>query len=134
MKKWFLLILFAACNSPGDTYSRRYVTSTFGIARESSMTYQLDTETTREFRIRKDGTLLIRIEDQGVTLNLQDFPGPTITTFFDSLEQLPLSLNLPDGTRFVFHGVSFVVGGERYELPEAGGVVRYVHPGQVLPN
>ena len=131
MKKWFLLVLLASCNATGSTYTSISI-NTFPVTSGTRMTSAVGGETTRELIISKEGTLLIRIEDHGVMLNLADFPGPTITTYFDSLDHMPLRMGLPDGTRFAFHGESFEVAGELYELPEGGGVVRYVHPGQVL--
>ncbi len=82
-----------------------------------------------EFRI-KGGTLLVREGDSGVQLDMSDFPGEMITRYFDALDP-PLVFDLPDGTRFVFHGSSFEVGEETYEIEPGSGIVSYSHPGQI---
>jgi len=85
-----------------------------------------------EFRV-KGGILLVREGDSGVQLDLSDFPGDSITRYFDSLDP-PLVFDLPDGTRFVFHGSSFEVGDETYEIEPGSGVVSYVHPGELVTD
>lgn len=137
MKKLILLGLLAACGSTGGTGSRYVaVTQTFpvnsGSTHMTTSTWTLGggTKTNAELRIQ-DGTLLVRFDDCSVQLDMSDFPGDSMTMYSESLE-LPLVLDLPDGTRFVFRGTSFEVGDETYEIEPGAGVVSYAHPGMII--
>jgi hypothetical protein len=84
----------------------------------------------REVRI-DDGVLSIRFENSGVSLDLSEFPGEKITQYFDELEA-PLEFKLPDGTRFVYHGDSFEVDGETYELEPDSGMSSFLRDGLLI--
>lgn len=138
MKKLILLGLLAACGSTGGTGSRYVaVTHNVGGTAEAHMTRtssspSAGTTMEAEYHIQ-DGTLLIRFGDSGVQLDMSDFPGDTITRYFDELE-VPMEFKLPDGTSFIYRGDSIEVGGESYDLPMGVGVVRYVHPGEFITD
>lgn len=134
MKKIIFLCLLAACGSTGGSGSR-FVMVTHPVSgtagshmTHTSWTPSTGTTTEAELHIQ-DETILIRLGDSGVQLDLSDFPGDTITRYFDELE-VPMAFELPDGTSFIYRGDSIEVGGESYDLPMGVGVVRYVHPGK----
>ena len=93
------------------------------------MSTQTGSEVSRELWI-KDGIMRIRFGDSGVELDLSDFPGKTITRYFEDLE-LPLRFKLPDGTPFVYRGDSIEVGTNTYQINQANGIAIYEHPGVI---
>jgi hypothetical protein len=84
----------------------------------------------REFVI-KDERLSIRFEHSGVHINLREFPGDKITRYFNSLEA-PMEFKLPDGTHFIYHGDSFEVDGESYELEPGSGMSSFSRVGLLI--
>ena len=122
--------LLAACSSTqSDTSSVRHI-ATHTLEGSVRMTRTGSDGLDREFEI-KDGQLWIRFEHSGVSLDLSEFPGDEVTRYFDSLEA-PMEFKLPDGTRFVYHGDSFEVDGETYELEPGSGMSSFYRDGLLL--
>lgn len=125
--------LLTACSmtlsSTSSTSSTRHI-STHGLKGSVRMTQTGSGGMDREFEI-KDGHLWIRFEHSGVSLDLSEFPGDEITRYFDSLEA-PMEFKLPDGTRFVYHGDSFEVDGETYELEPGSGMSSFSRVGLLI--
>jgi len=104
--------------------------TTYSIPGFFHLTISQDGEIVREVKI--DGTeMLIRVGESGVRIDLGDFPGKTLTTYFGSIDELPLKFMLPDGTVLLFHGNSFDLADEDYELPPHR-IASYMHPGLLI--
>ncbi len=122
-------VLLAACGATQVRTLSRNVSVTFSAQGNSYMSKEGD-GVDREVRI-DDGVLSIRFENSGVSLDLSEFPGEKITQYFDELEA-PLEFKLPDGTRFVYHGDSFEVDGETYELEPDSGMSSFLRDGLLI--
>ena len=122
--------LLVSCFSTQSVTSSAQHMVTHTLEGSVRMTRKGSDEVDRELGI-EDGKLWIRFEHSGVRLNLREFPGDTITRYFDSLEA-PMEFKLPDGTRFVYRGDSFEVDGETYVLEPGSGMSSFSRVGLLI--